>query len=62
MVDRLEGVFDEDAEERARAIGLSRHEVLTFASIVEAETRVPEELARVSAVYHNRLRKGIWSK
>ena len=35
---------------------MSRHEVITLASIVEAEARAAEERALVSAVYHNRLR------
>ncbi|UCH84839.1 MAG: endolytic transglycosylase MltG [Candidatus Latescibacterota bacterium] len=59
MVRRLDEVFDADMRVRARAIGLSRHEVLTLASIVQAETRLPKELPLVSAVYHNRLRRGM---
>jgi UPF0755 protein len=59
MVRRLDEVFDEDAQRRAKEIGLTRHQVLTLASIVEAETRLAEELPMVAAVYHNRLRKGM---
>ncbi len=59
MVRRLDEVYDEDMRERARAVGMTRHEVLTFASIVQAETRLPEEFPLVSAVYHNRLRRGM---
>jgi UPF0755 protein len=36
---------------------MTPHEVLTLASIIEAESRVPEERARISSVYHNRLRR-----
>ena len=57
MVNRTEVVFDDDMRARARALGLSEHEVLTLASIIEAECRVPEERATVSAVYHNRLKR-----
>jgi UPF0755 protein len=38
---------------------MSRHDVITLASIVEKEARLPEERAAISAVYHNRLKKGM---
>ncbi len=43
----------------ARQRGLSRHEVLTLASIIEAETPHPDERRRVSGVFYNRLRRGL---
>jgi UPF0755 protein len=55
MLSRLDDVFGASKLQRAVDIGMSPHEVLTLASIIEAETRVPEERALVSAVYHNRL-------
>jgi UPF0755 protein len=59
MAARLDEVFDADASERAGKMGMTRHEVLTLASIVEAEARLPEELPLISAVYHNRLKRGM---
>lgn len=44
-------------EERARGIGMTRGQVLTLASIVEGEVLLNSERRRVSAVYHNRLRR-----
>jgi len=44
---------------RAKQIGWSRHKTLTLASIIEAETPIPDERARISGVYHNRLKKGM---
>ena len=42
----------------ARSLNFSRHEVITLASIIEAEARVSDERSLVSAVFHNRLRRG----
>lgn len=44
-------------EEQARAMGWSRHKVVTLASIIEKETGVPEERPLISSVFHNRLQK-----
>lgn len=42
---------------RARALGMTRLEVITLASIVEKETGAPQERPLISAVFHNRLKK-----
>jgi UPF0755 protein len=57
MLARLSAVFDSSLQSRARKMNLSRHEVLTLASIIEAEARLPRERGVISAVYHNRLRR-----
>lgn len=42
----------------ARSLNFSRHEVITLASIIETEARVSDERPLISAVFHNRLRRG----
>ena len=51
--------WDTGFDRRAAALGLSRHQVLTLASVVEAEARSPGQRRRVAGVYMNRLRRGM---
>jgi UPF0755 protein len=57
MVQRLRGKLGPDVLARARQRGLSVHELLTLASIIEREAAAREELALISAVFWNRLRR-----
>jgi UPF0755 protein len=43
----------------ASARGLTPHELITLASIVEREAAHPEERAQIAAVFHNRIRRGM---
>jgi len=40
-------------------LGMTRHQIMTLASIVEKEARVATERPTISAVYHNRLKRGM---
>jgi len=51
--------WTDDWQAQADSLGLSQHEVLTLASIVEWETGVEGEKARVAGVYLNRLDRGM---
>lgn len=57
IVDRYRQVWTPERRALADSIGMSEREVVTLASIVEAEARRPEELRTIAAVYHNRLRR-----
>ena len=59
MLDRFRSVFTGTWKKRAADIGLSVHQVLTLASIIEKETGAPSERPTISSVFHNRLRRGM---
>ncbi|MDA8098328.1 MAG: endolytic transglycosylase MltG [Nitrospiraceae bacterium] len=59
MVSRYRAVYTEDYQKRAEELGMNEHQVITLASIVEKEAKVPTERKLVAAVYHNRLKKGM---
>lgn len=44
---------------KADEIGMTFHEIVTLASIIEGEAVLDEERASISSVYHNRLKKGM---
>ncbi len=48
-----------DLHEARQRVGLSVHDMVTLASIIEKETAIAEERPLVSAVFHNRLRLGM---
>ncbi len=56
---RFHHVYTENMANRAKELGMDRHQVITMASMIEEEARIPEERAVISAVYHNRLNKGM---
>jgi UPF0755 protein len=59
MLQRFRSVFSAEWEQRAAQIGLTVHEVVTLASIIEKETGAPSERPLISSVFHNRLKKGM---
>lgn len=59
MIQRFKEVYSDDLKLRAKELGMTDHEVITLASIVEKETGKPEERPLISSVFHNRLKKGM---
>jgi UPF0755 protein len=59
MINRMREKYTAEMRVQASELGLSEREVLTLASIIEKEAKVNQERPLISAVYHNRLKKGI---
>jgi len=59
LVQRFRRAFSPDLERRARELGLTVHQAVTLASVVEKEARREEERALIAGVFWNRLRAGM---
>jgi len=59
MIERFYRVFTPAMYRQAEGTNMSPHEVVTLASLVEKETGAAAERPLVSAVFHNRLKKGM---
>ena len=51
--------WDDECSQKLKQQLLTKHQILTLASIIEAEASVAEERKIISGVYHNRLRRGM---
>ena len=59
MLARYYEVYTGEWVTRAQELDMTRDQVMTLASIIEREARIPEDFPKVSAVFHNRLNKGM---
>lgn len=63
LFDKLKASYDDywnaDRKAKLKALGMTQHEVLTLASIVQAETYMADERPTVAGLYLNRIRDGI---
>lgn len=59
MVSQFEKIYAVGFAEEARRRGISRHQVVTLASMIEKEAVSPAERPLISSVFHNRLAKGM---
>ncbi|MBI4126151.1 MAG: endolytic transglycosylase MltG, partial [Deltaproteobacteria bacterium] len=59
LVARFHEVWTPAYDERATALGLSVHQVMTLASIVEKETGAAHERPLIASVFLNRLKQGM---
>lgn len=54
----FDAFWNADRSEAAQRLGLTRYEVTVLASIVQAESKEPEEWPRIAGVYLTRLKQG----
>jgi UPF0755 protein len=59
MVEKFGRVYGLDFSERAAELGMTDRQIVILASIIEKETGNPAERPLVSAVFYNRLKRGI---
>ncbi|MBI2988351.1 MAG: endolytic transglycosylase MltG [Deltaproteobacteria bacterium] len=59
MVEQFWEIFNARMEEQSKAVGLSLHQVVTLASLIEKEAGIEAERPLISAVFHNRLKRKI---
>ena len=58
LLSQTEAVFPEEYQDKAESMGMTMDQILTLASMIEKEAK-EQDFARVSAVFHNRLRTGM---
>lgn len=59
MLDQFNRIFTQEYYDRAQELGMTVDEVVTLASLIEAEARYPADYKKISSVFHNRLKKGM---
>ncbi|MGQ0570491.1 MAG: endolytic transglycosylase MltG [Armatimonadota bacterium] len=59
FLERFDAGVRPDIHAAARGLGLTLHQLLTVASMIERETRVPQERPVIASVIYNRLRRGM---
>jgi UPF0755 protein len=59
MVARFDEVFTPEMSARANQLGLTGHQAVTLASIIEKEAKVPDERPHMASVFFNRMKRGM---
>ena len=59
MVKRFRQQWKPDWTEKARALGLSPRQIVTVASLIETEAKLPEERPIIASVIYNRVKKNM---
>jgi UPF0755 protein len=56
LINKHNDFWSETYKSRAKELNLTKHEIITLASIIEGEAIFDSERAKISGVYHNRLK------
>jgi UPF0755 protein len=59
MVEQFQKTFNDSLLKRTQEINFSLNQVITLASLIEAEAKEQKERTVISAVFHNRLKRGL---
>ncbi|MBI9070288.1 MAG: endolytic transglycosylase MltG [Melioribacteraceae bacterium] len=59
LVSETNKLFTDSVLVQIKKMGYSKHEILTIASIVEAESNIVDEFGTIAGVYYNRLKRGM---
>lgn len=59
LLGRFDEVFTDEFRARAKELNMTIDQVIILASIIEREAKLDEERPRISAVFHNRLKKNM---
>lgn len=59
LANEFQKFYDESIKKNETKVKLSKHQIVTLASIVEGETSLDKEKPRIAGVYLNRLKKGM---
>ena len=57
MLNEFKQRWAETFDEEAQNLGLTRHEIVTLASVIEKEAQSKAERPRIASVFHNRLKR-----
>ena len=58
MLNEFENAFTDEYKDRADELGMSIRDIIVIASVIETETDIDSERAKISAVIHNKLNMG----
>lgn len=60
MLAQFDSLFSDEFYKRAKELNMSVRDIVTIASLIERETKVPDERAKVASVIYNRIDKGMY--